>query len=53
MPASASFATARTSLSLPTHISTISALRAASAGDGADWPPCCSTHCRAFACVRL
>jgi len=56
MPASAPsapFATARTSSSLPTHIMTISAPRAASAGVRAVRPRYSLRHASAFAGVRL
>src|SRR5450432_3505605 len=46
-------ATARTSASLPTHMRTMSAPAAAAAGEPADPPPFFSTHCAAFAAVRL
>src|SRR5262249_31445856 len=43
----------RTSSSLPTHISTISASATAAVGVAADFPPCFSTHRVAVAGVRL
>ena len=56
MPASAPLSvsvTSRTSSSLPTHIATMSASSAASAGVGAARPPFRATQASAFAAVRL